>query len=65
MNPTKRYGEPGRDKQRGRDRARPSDNMNERPQRRTPIHLPAREAAKRPAELMRRSVDIRGERIIG
>jgi putative transposase len=36
----------GHDKQRGHDRACPSENANEPPQRKTPVHLPAREPAK-------------------
>ncbi len=45
MTPTDRHGEPGHGRIRGRDEARPSDNMDEHIQRKTPIHLPAREPA--------------------
>jgi putative transposase len=46
MNVTKSTPRGGHDKQRGHDRACPSENANERPQRKTPVHLPAREPAK-------------------
>jgi putative transposase len=45
MNVTKSTRQGGHDKQRGHDRACPSENTNEPPQRKTPVHLPAREPA--------------------